>query len=310
MASSRKPDVYAMVTDRVIELLERGTIPWRKPWHGANLQPCNGKTGHQYRGINPFLLQVTQVCNGYSDHRWLTYKNAQDAGGTVRKGEKSTLVCFWKWLEVVDKDTKKPKKIPLLRYFRVFNVEQCDDIDETKLKAEADTYEPTEWEAIDAAEVVSNDWLNRSGLRERIEHGGNRACYAPSLDSLRMPDRDRFEVSAEYYCTLFHELTHSTGHESRLNRFESGGFGSDPYAREELVAELGAAFLCGHAGIQGVVEENSAAYLNGWLKVLKADKKLIAGAAAAAQKAADLVLGKTWDGGAEDNAAQPQIVGV
>ena len=145
MASSRKPDVYAMVTDRVIELLERGTIPWRKPWHGANLQPCNGKTGHQYRGINPFLLQVTQVCNGYSDHRWLTYKNAQDAGGTVRKGEKSTLVCFWKWLEVVDKDTKKPKKIPLLRYFRVFNVEQCDDIDETKLKAEADTYEPTEW---------------------------------------------------------------------------------------------------------------------------------------------------------------------
>mgnify|MGYP006928311024 CR=1 FL=1 len=169
--------------------------------------------------------------------------------------------------------------------------------------------EPSEWEALEGAEAIADQWLNESGLVARITYKGSRACYAPGSDSLRMPERDRFEQSAEYYGTLFHELTHSTGHEYRLNRFESGSFGTDPYAREELVAEMGAAFLCGECGIHGEVEENSAAYIQGWLKCLKGDKKLIAGAAAAAQKASDLILGRKWEAKtAEEDAVQPLSV--
>ncbi len=304
-----KVDVYEIVTDRVIELLERGTVPWRKPWKGQNLHPCNGRTGSHYRGINPFLLEVAKISNGYRDHRWLTFKQAKDAGGTVKKGESSSLVVFWKWLEKADGDTGEVKRIPLLRYFRVFNVEQCKKLDESKLKAEPDVYEPSEWEAIENAERIADTWLESSGLHNRISHGGNRAAYSPSDDSLLMPDRDRFEASAEYYSTLFHELTHSTGHIDRLNRFESGGFGSDPYAREELIAELGAAFLCGECGIESDIIENSAAYLNGWIRVLKGDKRLIASAAGAAQKAADLILGRKFEAAEDPTEKQPLIVG-
>ena len=305
-----RPDVYQMVTDRVIELLEQGTVPWRKPWNGANSHPCNGKTGHQYRGINPFLLQAVQMSEGWTDHRWLTFKQIVDAGGKVIKGSKSTLVVFWRWINITDKDTQEDKKIPMLKYFRVFNYEQTEEVDEAKLKAQIEVYEPNEWEALEAAEVIADRWLGESGLADRITYGGGRACYVPSDDSLRMPDRDRFEQSAEFYGTLFHELTHSTGHKDRLNRFESGSFGTDPYAREELVAEMGAAFLCGECGIYSEVENNSAAYIQSWLKVLKGDKKLVAGAAAAAQKASDLMLGRVWEPAetAESDAVQPTRV--
>ncbi|MEO1979219.1 MAG: zincin-like metallopeptidase domain-containing protein, partial [Fuerstiella sp.] len=275
MASSRKPDVYSMVTDRVVELLERGTVPWRKPWKGKNLHPCNAKTGHQYRGLNPFMLEIVRACSGYQDHRWLTYKQAQAAGGNIRKGEKSSFVTFWQWLEVIDKETQKPKKIPLLKYFRVFNIEQTENIDEGKLRAESDVYESTEWESIVGAEAITDGWLQRSGLAERIQHGGNRAFYRPADDSLQMPDQDRFGSAAEYHQTLFHELGHSTGHKSRLNRLSPDGFGSDPYAKEELIAELTASFLAGQCGLTAETEQNSTAYIAGWLRVLKQDKKLV-----------------------------------
>jgi antirestriction protein ArdC len=310
MALSKKVDVYSMVTDRVVELLEAGTVPWRKPWKGRNLHPCNGKSGAKYRGINPFMLEMTRACEGYEDHRWLTYKQAKEAGGNVRRGERSTLVVFWKWFETTDRETGKVKQIPCLKYFRVFNANQCEDLDEKKLKAETDDYTPTEWEAIEAAEQIGADWLASSGIGDRIEHGGNRAVYRPGTDSLGMPDRDRFEVPAEYYSTMFHEMVHSTGHESRLNRFQSGEFGKESYAKEELIAEMGSAFLCGECGIEGQTIENSAAYLQGWLKALKNDKRLVASAAAAGQKASDLILGRSYGQTAEDGAQQALTAGV
>lgn len=303
-------DVYSIVTDKVIRLLEAGTVPWRKPWKGANHHPCNARTGSQYRGINPFLLQVEADCSGYGDHRWLTFKQAKDAGGNVRKGESSTLVIFWKWYETTDKTTDKEVRIPCLRYFRVFNVLQCDGLDEAKLKAEPDVYEPTRWESIESAQGLADGFLARSGLAERIDHGGNRACYRPVPDSLQMPDCDRFSEPSEYYSTLFHELTHATGHSSRLDRLDLTSFGSSSYAKEELVAEMGAAFLCGFAGIDmPETLENSAAYLAGWLRCLRSDSRMIASAAAQAQKAADLIIGRTYEDAAT-GAEQPRSVEV
>jgi antirestriction protein ArdC len=307
-------DVYAIVTDTVCKLLEEGTVPWRKPWKGKEGQPVNATSGKHYRGVNPFMLEAARMSGGFSDHRWLTFKQAKAAGGSVRKGAKSTLVVFWKWLEKTDEETGKKQRIPLLRYYRVFNLEQCEGIDEAKLKADADKYEPTQWEAIEAAEAMASEYLDRSGLAGRIEEGGGRACYIPSEDALKMPDRDRFEHPAEFYSTLFHELAHSTGHKTRLDRFESGGFGSEPYAKEELVAEFTAAFLCGEAGIEAESIENSAAYINGWLKKLKADKRLLPSAAAAAQKAADLILDRQYDPAAAKDeagaAAEPVTAGA
>ena len=303
--SSERIDVYEVVTDQVVKLLEAGTIPWRRPWKGRLQHPQNAKSGAHYRGINPFILEVARLTGGWTDHRWLTFKQAKDAGGNVRKGEKSTLVVFWNWYDKKNAETGETDRFPVLKYFRVFNIEQTENVDESRLKADGDTYEPTEWEAIEAAESVASDWLGRSGIT--YEERGVVAAYRPADDSLMMPDRDRFEVPSEFYSVLFHELTHATGHGSRLDRLDSSTFGSEAYGREELVAEMGSAFLCGHCGIEAQTIQNSAAYISGWLKVLKSDKRLIASAAAAAQRAADLILGKSFG---QPEAAEPQVAQV
>ncbi|MBR9800568.1 DUF1738 domain-containing protein [bacterium] len=306
-----KVDVYEMVTNAVIELIEtQGVLPWSKPWQGVNAHPANATTGKPYRGINPFLLAVRQHQEGYGDHRWLTFKQAKDAGGSVRKGEKSTLVVFWSWYEkkiVEDGETQKAR-FPVLKYFRVFNVEQCDGLDPAKLKGEADKFEPNSWEAIESAEAIAEGYLDRSGLRDRLECKGARACYKPLTDELQMPERERFENAAKYYAVLFHEMGHSTGHETRLNREIKNQFADTKYGKEELIAEMTSAFLCGEAGIFDETVEHSAAYLQGWLKILKSDKRLLPTAAAAAQKAADFILDRTFEP-AEADAKQPTRVG-
>jgi len=270
---------YARITDRIIALLEQGTIPWRRTWKASTTWPRNLVTRKPYRGINVFLLMAL----GYDSPSWLTFRQAIKLGGRVKKGEKACPVVFWKRITIEDEDSDDKRRIPLLRVYHVFNVAQCEGLgkDSTVENLPGITTKP--------AEIVAN--MPQPPL---IKHGMAKAFYSPSDDIVWMPARERFENEDGYYATLFHELIHSTGHEKRLKRsslLEQGGFGTDPYCREELVAEMGAAFLCGHAEIVDRTIDNSAAYLASWLKQLKDDKTLIVHAAAQAQKAADFVLG-------------------
>lgn len=284
-----KNDTYQVVTDRIINLLEKGVVPWQKPWTAEN-SPKNLISLKEYRGINVFLLNAMM----YESPYFLTFKQAQQLGGNVKRGEKASPVVFWKWLET--KDAQAPdgtKKVPFLRYYSVFNLSQCENIPVVKIPVVDGN--KNSGNPIEKAEQIPI----RMPKKPVIQEGGARACYFPSLDRVDIPTSETFRSREDYYSTLYHELTHSTGHESRLNRKGVSGsegewsaFGSAPYAKEELVAEMGAAFLCGHAGIVQQTIENSAAYINSWMAKLKEDKKLVIQAAGQAQKASDFILGK------------------
>lgn len=283
-----RTDVYQHVTDRILDALNGGTVPWRNPILGSRdtAWPRNLTSRRTYRGINTFLLALTAWAEGYQSPYWLTFKQAQARGGRVKKGEKSTLVVFWKQLTVEDKEAGKDKLVPLLRHYRVFNTEQCDDIEHPEEDQEKRV---REFQPIAEASSIVEGYDGPS-----VQHGGHRAFYRPKTDEVQLPEPGRFTTDESYYATLLHELTHSTGHSSRLDRgldTELAPFGSPDYSREELVAEMGAAFLCGHAGIEPAILGNAAAYIQGWLGRLKDDKRLVVQAAGAAQKAADLILG-------------------
>ncbi len=270
---------YDRITERIVSLMEKGTVPWHKPWQVQTGMPRNLVTQKPYRGINTFLL----MSMGFESTHWLTFRQAVQLGGSVRKGEKSCPVVFWKPLQVTDEASGEIEKIPLLRLYHVFNVNQCEGLKNVPATDEA-AFAITE-----AAEIVAN--MPQPPV---VKHGMTQAYYAPRQDMVGMPERKRFTTEDGYHATLFHELVHSTGHEKRLKRqsiTERNGFGSDPYCKEELIAELGSAFLCGQAGIVERTIDGSAAYLEGWLKQLKSDKTLIVYAAAQAQKAADFILG-------------------
>lgn len=282
---------YDRITDRIVSLMEQGTVPWHKPWNIMTGLPRNLVTQKPYRGINPFLL----MSMGYESPNWLTFRQAVQLGGSVRKGEKSVPVVFWKPLQVTDEESGEVEKIPFLRLYHVFNVAQCDglknvpDPDEVNFVARA------------AADIVAN--MPQPPV---IKHGMAHAYYSPINDTVGMPDPKRFQTEDGYHATLFHELVHSTGHEKRLKRLsitERNGYGSDPYCKEELIAELGSAFLCGQAGIMERTIDSSAAYIENWLKRLKEDKTLIVYAAAQAQKAADFILDRKLENGTEGVAA-------
>ena len=282
-------DIYQNVTDQIIAMLEKGVVPWRSPILGRQSagMPKNLESGKEYRGVNVFLLAFTAWANGYESSYWLTLNQAKQKKGSVKKGEKSSFVIFWKQYETIDKETCEPTKVPVLRYYRVFNVAQCEGI----AAPDAATFTPTDFQPIDAAETIVKSYVDAP----TIEHGGTRAFYRPSTDSVRLPEQTRFATCEEYYSTLFHELAHSTGHSKRLDRkldTEPQPFGSPDYGKEELVAEMAAAFLSAHAGIKPVTIENQAAYLQGWLKQLRGDKKLVIAAAGAAQKASDWIRGE------------------
>jgi antirestriction protein ArdC len=275
------PNVYEIVNNRILELLEQGTVPWRKPWNAATGMPRNLTSKKEYRGVNVFLLS----CMPYSSPYWLTYKQATDKGGNVRKGEKSTLVVFWKLLAAGEtSETEATGKVPLLRYYNVFNLEQCEGIEAPDSGETVNQFDPID----KAADIITG-----MPLKPEIKYGGNRAYYSPVLDYIQLPHLHSFESPEEYYNTMYHELVHSTGHSQRLGRksiLEPSYFGSHEYSKEELVAEMGAAFLSGYSGIENRTIENSAAYIKGWLSALKGDKKLLVLAAAQAQKAADFIL--------------------
>ena len=276
-------NAYERITDRIIALLEHGTSPWHKPWNARTGMPRNLVTKKPYRGINVFLL----LAMNYNSPFWLTFRQAVQLGGTVRKGEKSCPVVFWKPLEVEDEQSDEERTIPLLRYYHVFNTAQCDGLGDTPSVARSAAAPET---LCAKPEAIVTSMPHPPA----IKHGYACAYYSPSDDEVGLPDQERFVSRESYYSTLFHELIHSTGHQSRLNRpltFISG-YGRDPYCKEELIAEMGAAFLCAHAEIVETTIRNSAAYIDGWLKQLRRDKTLVVQAAAQAQKAADFILDK------------------
>jgi antirestriction protein ArdC len=287
--------VYDQITERIITLLTQGTVPWQKPWKAQTGLPRNFVTKKSYRGVNVFLL----LAMSYESPFWLTFRQALQLGGNVRKGEKSCPVVFWKQTTIEDKESGEPQKIPLLRYYHVFNVAQCDGL---KIAAEP---AQTPINGINKPEEI----VAHMPQRPEIKHGMAHAFYSPREDCVGLPVRERFEQAEGYYATLFHELIHATGHESRLNRAsltEKSGFGSNPYCKEELIAEMGAAFLCGQAEIAERTIDNSAAYLQNWLEQLRNDRTLIVQAAAQAQKAADFILGKSNED-AQASAAETAV---
>jgi len=266
-------NIYESITERICGLLEQGVAPWTKPWKVSRGLPRNLVSKKPYRGINTFLLHACQ----YESPFWMTYKQATETGAHVKKGEKSCPVVFYKQLEIDDQKTGDVVKVPMMRFYWLFNTAQVEGLQEV----------PTvEQEAVPAASIVKN-----MPTAPTIKHGMAAAFYDPAQDSIGLPDMARFNSQADYYGTLYHELTHSTGHKSRLDRLTSASFGSEAYSAEELVAEMGSAFLCGYAGIERQLEAN-AAYLAGWLQALKADSKLIVKAASQAQRAADYIIGK------------------
>lgn len=288
MAPEKVSKAYEKINERIFELLEKGVVPWHQPWKGGrSAAPANFGSKRNYRGINVFLLRAM----GFSSRYWLTYNQATEKGGQVRKGEKGCPVVFWKWLEKEETNQQTGEKvtgrIPLLRYYTVFNLEQIEGIDNPDTIPETDLLD---FDPIEAADGV----VQAMPQRPVIIHNEPRAYYRPATDQINMPRPELFESEEFYYQTLFHEMTHATGHESRLFRRPSAvirHFGDKEYSQEELVAEMGAAYLCGHCGIIQQNEESSAAYIANWLQVLKNNKKMLINAAAQAQKAADFIIG-------------------
>jgi antirestriction protein ArdC len=275
--------VYEIVTGRILAELEKGQVPWRKPWR--TLPPANLISKKPYRGINVFLLALT----GYGSQYWLTYRQARALGGNVRKGEHGTKIVFWKFdtyeTETADGESEE-RKSAFLRYYTVFNLEQTEGL--KTLLALPPAF------PIESAEAIVKGMPNPPAFEQDAQ-----AAYIPSRDTVTMPSRTAFDSQTEYYSTLFHELTHSTGHAKRLARegFDTPQkFGSESYSREELIAEMGSAMLCGVAGIEQSTLANSAAYLKTWIERLKSDSRLVVSAASAAQKAADYIRGESAKG--------------
>jgi antirestriction protein ArdC len=280
--SSPRPhaSVYEIVTEQVIKQLESGVAPWRKPWRTE--MPCNLISGKEYRGMNVFLLGS----QGYASRYWLTFNQASKLGGHVKRGEQSSIVTFWHIGEETIKTDGSKTRPFLLRYHRVFNLTQTEGIAE-KLGGNASPRVPS----IEGCEAIVVGMPNAPKMEQ-----SNAAWYRPSTDSVGMPARGLFTSAEEYYSTLFHELTHSTGHASRIGREGIeilNTFGSESYSKEELVAEMGAAMLCGVTGIAPATLQNSAAYLKTWIERLKSDSRLLVSAASAAQKAADYIRGES-----------------
>jgi antirestriction protein ArdC len=293
-------DLYQSVTDKILEALEAGVAPWRNPLiKQPSTLPISLATGRPYRGINIFLLAMRPWAEGYPSGYWLTYRQCQAVGGQVKPGEKSSIVVFWKLI----KRDEPERDIPVLRYFRVFNAAQCQGLPDNLIPTPAPGSSlgnvpgdnPREaFVPIDAAARILDGYPPAWAIRVV----GPQPCYRPLHDQLMMPEPERFVSDEAWYGTYFHELIHATGHSSRLDRgldVKLSPFGSADYGKEELIAEMGAAFLCAHAGIEPVTLENSAAYLDGWIKTIKASPKLVIHAAGAAQRAADLILGAESD---------------
>ena len=280
-------DVYGVVTEKILKALEMGVGPWQKPWVGTGAA-INYISRKPYRGVNTLLLD--------QPGEYLTFKQCESLGGKVKKGEKSNMIVFFTFSEHKEKDANGEDKIttfPVLKYYNVFHVTQCEGI-ESKLEPPSPNADP-----LAKGEAIIDGYVARSGVGFEAVKGSDRAFYRPSEDRVIVPHISQYKLIEEYYSTSFHELTHSTGHSTRLKRFGEkndgvAAFGDEVYSKEELIAEIGSAMLMSISGIERPETfTNSAAYLQSWLKVLKEDKRLIVTAANSAQKAVDLILGKS-----------------
>lgn len=278
-------NVYQVVTERIVESLKTGNVPWRCPW--VVQTPRNLVSGREYRGVNVLLLQSAR----FESPWYVTFNQARDLGGSVKKGARGTPVVYFKVYGGDEKRTdgassEQERRRFVLRYYTVFNAAaQCEGIDLPAQAARAP------FDLIEACERVTAAYP----APPSITHCGGQACYLPSRDWVTMPARETFYAAPEYYSTLFHELTHSTGAAHRLARkgvTDPVRFASHDYSFEELIAECGAAFLCAEAGIGNRTLENSAAYIGSWIRKLKSEPRWIVEASSAASKAADLILGK------------------
>jgi antirestriction protein ArdC len=295
--AKQKRDIYQEVTDRIIEAIEAGTLPWLKPWKdGSNADPSmpyNADTGRAYSGINVILLMCE--ASQYNSQGWMTYNQAKKRGAQVMKGEKGTQVTLFKPCKGTNKTTGEAEAYFLLRAFTVFNVDQIDwSAEGCKPPALPVSPLPTETHFDSLAASVGCDL--------RVQ--GNRACYIPSADQVHMPHHDQFKSTDEYNSTGYHELGHWTGHTSRMDRMANFGkrFGDEAYAFEELVAELSSAFLCAQTGVKAELRHDS--YIASWLKVLKDDKKAIFTASSQARQANEwLIANSTLAALKEDLAA-------
>jgi antirestriction protein ArdC len=274
--------VYDYVTERIIKELEKGNIPWQKPWSGS--PAINYVTRKPYQGINTLLLSKSG--------EYLTWHQIQQLGGKIKKGAKAEFVVFYKTYTKTEKtineetgeEITKTTIIPVLRYYNVFHI---DDVEGIPSKIQTFQHDP-----ITEIEAVINKYKDKPKI---IHDDSTKAYYSPMHDYINIPDKKYFKDIEKYYSTLFHEAVHSTGHYSRLNRFKKdeqlAAFGSKSYSKEELIAEIGAAMLCNHCGILPKTLENTGAYIKSWIKVLKNDKRFIIQASSKAQKAVDYILG-------------------
>jgi len=289
--------VYAEISASLIEMMESGVAPWSKPWivRASNdpMMPRNGVSNRAYTGFNSMYLGMLMEQNGWNDPRFYTMKSLGE-GQQVKKGSKSTMIVFNKATQYDKENTEGEVETHtswIARYYRVFNASQIDGIEEfVKPEVEVESFEHED-NGYPEADFISNEWCDTLG--NGLHTGSNKAYYAPFLDSIHMPDADQFPVLAEYYQTLFHEIVHSTGHESRSDRLIRNAYGTGDYAKEELVAEFGAAFLCANTGVP-LNNGQSAAYLKGWAERCKEDPKLMFTAANAASYAANMVMENTY----------------
>lgn len=286
-------NVYERVTARIIEQLEKGVIPWRKPWRPA-VMAGSGKVDLRTVAWNRFTKTVYSPLNQMllsKPGEYATFSQWVSIGGKIRKGSKSGMICFWKVLPVKEKKedgTEELKQVPFLKTYNVFHIDDVEGVEPLPVE-ELKPEEPEK--TLQAADAVIDTYTKREGIR--IEYGGNRACYSPITDSIRLPERGQFAHLQEFYSTAFHELTHSTLTASRCDRREAmgNGFGSELYSREELVAEIGASGMLSFLGIETPKTfTNSAAYIQSWLKVLRDDVKMIVSASSKAEKAIDFIL--------------------
>ncbi len=280
-----RADVYQRITEQIVEAIERGADQWTMPWHTSGAIPSNAATGKHYRGVNVLTLWANAAAEGYRSGLWATYAQWRELGAQVRKAEKSTLIVFWKFRDPSDgsessedeqnDDSQTAKRGPLARGYNVFNADQVDGFELPAIPV------------LPQAERIATADSFFARLQADIRHGGNRAFYSPAGDFIQMPPFDIFQDPIAYYATLGHECIHLSGAPHRLNRDLKSRFGDEAYAGEELVAELGAAFLCADLGLANEPRPDHAAYVQSWLRVLRNDYRAIFTAASKAQAAAD-----------------------
>lgn len=296
-------DLYQQVTDAIVAELEKGVAPWVRPWktltHEFGGLPFNGYTRRPYRGVNVWLLEIARFKASYEDPRWFTLRQTNLLGGKVRRGEKATLVIFWKThsFEETREETgeRVERTVPLLRSYYLFNAAQCEGVPQNEVQ------EVTPAPELRYAQVKA--LLERT--RATVQTGGDQAFFSPALDFIAMPALAAFETEEHYWGTMLHELTHWTGHSSRLARDLAGRFGSQAYAAEELVAEMGSAFLCAQLGVEGRLRHPE--YVGHWLAVLKGDKRAVFTASSLAQRAADFVLDREVQAAPNDGTDSEEV---